>query len=115
MYTTGYGTLVEEDKKGKRIYRQRKGKNIEENNAHFFENHPPSKKAGQFIDPLSDYGWKKLFNCQECRGSLLALLGALLDKEFDFDDLSFDDGNIMGSNQTKREARHDASCSYTDE
>ncbi|HTN37740.1 MAG TPA: Rpn family recombination-promoting nuclease/putative transposase [Arachidicoccus sp.] len=99
MYISSGGTLClnEPSKSGRYIKQPQK---------------PPSKHSEKeiYINPLTDFGWKKLFGTQTTTKYLISLLNSILEGKEVITEITIKSAEIQGPGVKKRKAIYDILC-----
>ncbi|MGH2642461.1 MAG: Rpn family recombination-promoting nuclease/putative transposase [Chitinophagaceae bacterium] len=79
------------------------------------EKHPKRiLKIGEFIDPMTDFGFKRLFGSESNKELLIDFLNELLHGRKAITDLHYNKNEFPGSRPTERKVIFDLTCTGTD-
>ncbi|MHA4811630.1 Rpn family recombination-promoting nuclease/putative transposase [Flavitalea flava] len=74
----------------------------------------PYEEKSKFIDPLTDFGFKRLFGSEPNKEMLIAFLNALLDGEKHIVDLTYNRNEYHGPSKGYRKSVFDLTCTGQD-
>ncbi len=67
----------------------------------------------QFINPFTDFGFKRIFGQESSKRLLIGFLNALFEGEFVVQDLEYRDKEILGDGRQDRCVIYDIYCTLT--
>jgi predicted transposase/invertase (TIGR01784 family) len=67
-----------------------------------------------FINPFTDFGFKKLFGCEDAKPRLKSILEDVLEKPGEILDLNYMNAEQLGSKDDERKAIYDVYCTSSD-